>query len=121
MLNKKLSTKDDLSEDCYVAMFGHSRDILDKLNKALNTKFGKDAPVLVEEDFGPAGLMAYAYLFKTLQFKKEFNDIEGGIYFKENKVKVFGICGYRPEKHSDIAKQIRIYDYKNYNTILLLC
>jgi hypothetical protein len=116
-LNKSLSTKADISEDCYVAMAGFGKDgILEKINKALKAKFGADAPV-VEEQLGPDWIFAYAFLYKNLEFKQEFECLEKSIAFPFNggvkKVKAFGIKEYDSDskRHQKIARQVSILHY----------
>jgi hypothetical protein len=70
--------------------------------------------------------MIYSFLFKSLQFEKDFNQITGGIYFgdgssgSKQRVKTFGINGYRKQKHSGLEKQVKIYDYKNSGDFIII-
>ncbi|OFZ55050.1 MAG: hypothetical protein A2328_02845 [Bdellovibrionales bacterium RIFOXYB2_FULL_36_6] len=123
MLNKKMVSKDDLSPDSYVAVFGLFDEIADKLNKSMKDKFGDDAPILKREEFGNSNevlKIAYAYLYKNLQFEKEFGDIAGGMPFKNKRVLAFGVCGYLQELHGDLGKQVNIFDYKGVDDFIIL-
>jgi len=118
ILNKGLSTKADLSEKDYVAMAGFGKEnIVEKINKELTKKFKNEATPV--EVIPPDGLMIYSFLYKNLEFKKEFESIiepfpfhsDGQIY----KVKAFGIndC-VNPEcfdSHKKYVKQVDVLYY----------
>ena len=118
-LNKRLSTKKDLSEDCYVAMAGRlTEDFLQRLNKILKEKFGDQAPPEVREPIstGPPQILAYAYLFRSLQFNKSFESLTDPIQFysgvNPDRVSGFGIPAYSNEdKYRDMGKQVKILRY----------
>lgn len=117
-LNKSLSTKKDLSDNDYVAMVGFGKDkILDKINVDLKKKFGSDAPK-VDEKLDKDDILAYAYLYKDLKFKHEFEKLKESIKFKTNggtvDVNGFGIATTNDNsKRYDIARQVAVIDYKN--------
>lgn len=121
-LDKKLFTKDHLSEDCYVAMVGRYANIVDKINELLTKKFGNDAWLLTKErvlenQFPEPVLMAYAFLYKNLVFKEMFENLEEPIKFMTHgdtvDVDGFGIKEYKPQanKHQALGKQVTIYYY----------
>jgi len=118
-LNKRLSTKKDLSEDCYVAMAERlTEDFLQRLNKILKEKFGDQAPPEVREPISKElpQILAYAYLFKSLQFNKSFESLTDPIQFysgvKPDRVSGFGIPAYSNEdKYRDMGKQVKILRY----------
>ncbi len=117
MLNKGLSTKEDISEKNYVAMVGFEKDgIIEKINKALKERFKDEAP-LVNEHMSSDDIFAYAFLYKNLRFKEEFEDLKDPILFSSNgetaEVKGFGIKKYASKVHKDIGKQVSILDYKD--------
>jgi hypothetical protein len=116
-LNKGLSTKADISEDCYVAMAGFDWEgILGKVNKALKEKFGDEAPV-VDDMLAVDSVYAYAYLQKVLRFKVAFESLRDGVSFASEdggtaKVQTFGIEKHSSkDKHMKMAAQVRIPDY----------
>ncbi len=117
MLNKKLSDKNDISPDAYIAMAGFNRDgIVKKIDDALLNKFDKKNGCgiqLMRSD----DILAYAYLFKKLEFKNKFEDLNTSpIFFnKETKVETFGIKQYSYE----IAKQVKILHYNNDDDFIL--
>jgi len=119
ILNKGLSTKSDLSEKDYVAMAGFGKDnIVEKINKELTKKFKNEATPV--ESIPPDGLMIYSFLYKNLEFKKEFESIVGAFPFfysngQTSKVGAFGInyCG-TPEcikSHEKYVKQVDVLYY----------
>jgi len=113
ILNKKYASKADLSENSYVATAGYGKeDIIAKINKSLNNKFGKESPK-VKDKLNPEDIIAYAYLYKNLVFNPAFEDLKNPIKFNSsNNVKAFGIEKFE-EKHNKIAEQITIPYYKN--------
>ncbi len=124
-LNRKMVTKDIISDESYLTAIIKDSNEMTILNKTLRTKFGTNSPAEVKEN-SFSGIMFYSYLFKSLQFKKDFNEILGGIYFGEGissnkkRIKTFGIQGYRKEKHAGLEKQVKIYDYKNREDFILI-
>ncbi len=112
LLDKKLATKEDISEDCYVARAGRPSEIVDKMNKALKAKFKNEAPTVKSE----ALFLIYTFLFKNLIFKKEFEKLEEPIHFKLDeefvRVRAFGIS-FDKKKHRGLRKQVTILDYKD--------
>ncbi len=116
-LNKRTAIKEDLSEDCHVAMAGFGNEgIVKKIRKALEDKFGDDAPE------GPVGIaddkiLAYAYLCKNLRFDEEFEGLKAPVVFhskdRNTKVQAFGIEKYSYGKHKELGKQVEILEYKD--------
>lgn len=118
ILNKGLSTKADLSEKDYVAMAGFGKDnIVEKINKELTKKFKNEATPV--EVIPPDGLMIYSFLYKNLEFKKEFESIIEPFPFHSNsqifKVKAFGIyqCTTSDclKNHEKYIKQVDVLYY----------
>jgi len=113
-LNKKVSTKEDIDDASCVTMAGMVKDsIIEKIKKALQDKFGGQAsPKLIPDpkSLQPMDIVAYAYLFKNLEFKTPFEDLENPIYFSEKPVKAFGIKEYGA-KTQEMGKQVVIYSY----------
>ncbi len=109
-LNKRLTGKEDLSDKYYVAMAGYGRDdIVQKINEALEEKFKENAPT-VKENMDPRDILAYAFLYKNLEFEEEFEKLE--LSFEKEKVQAFGINKNRTDTFR-MAEQVRIIDYKN--------
>jgi hypothetical protein len=124
-LNKSLSTKADISEDCYVAMVGFSQEgILAKVNKALKQKFGDEAPV-VDDLLAEDSIFAYAFLYKNLRFKVAFENLKAPLSFTSSdgrvaKLRAFGIRNFsHREKYIKMSAQVRILDYKNESDFII--
>lgn len=116
ILNKmrKIITTKDLSEKYYLAMTGYGRDnIVAKINKAMQKKFGKEAWLLTEK-LNPDDILAFAFLMKNLKFKAQFDDSERGMRFNNSDtVKSFGIQKFNPrdEKMNELSRQVEILSY----------
>lgn len=111
-LNKRITGKNDLTEKDYLAMSGYKRDnIINKINSELKRKFGNEAPKLKDELRGEDDIISYAFLYKNLQFEKEFENLEETLLFNGEGVKAFGIRKHS-EKTKDMANQVEILDYR---------
>ncbi len=79
-----------LSEDSYLAMSGMGMEILKKINKTVQKKFGHlnkdELPPEFNFPLTPKDIVAFAYLYKNLEFEKPF-EITKPILMKRN-----GIC-----------------------------
>lgn len=121
-LNKSLSTKEDLSEKSYVAEAGFVGDDLEAIiNKQMDSKF--QTPKHVDfKSYSDDDIVAYAYLYKNLKFKEEFECFDEPMMFFEGnqsvKVKAFGIEDYSSKK-ANLGKQVEIIDYKNDQDFIL--
>lgn len=116
-LDKGLSTRDDISEDCYVAMAGKGKDgIVKQINKALAEKFGDAAPI-INDAVLPENTLVWAYLYKNLEFEKEFEGLNAPISFhspdRVTKIKAFGIEKYSSGKHRELGRQVEVLEYKD--------
>jgi len=125
-LNKSLIPQKDISPGSYLAMAGYKKGgIISKINKGLKVKFGKEAPVLKENELiHPDDVLAYAFLYKNLKFKKEFEGLTDPITFNDGKnsvkVKSFGIKKFEAgEKYKELVKQISILHYKNNDEFII--
>ncbi len=117
ILNKKLTTKADLSDDCYLAMAGFGKnDIVNKINRALRSKFGSEAPTVAAQ-LDPFDILAYAFLLKDLEFKTPFESLRNRVNFRSEsgdaKVKAFGIRDFISgnRKHRKLREQVSVLDY----------
>lgn len=128
-LNKRLSSKEDLSENSYVAKAELLTDeFLSDLNKTLKAKFGDQAPPEVREPIppGPPRFMAYAYLFKNLQFNNPFELLPDKLLFYSGDqtlsgcVIAFGIDIFTDEaKYRGMGKQVKVIEYLNYDHFII--
>lgn len=121
-LNKSLSTKKDISEDSYIAEVGFKKDNLQNtINSLLNSKFHKSQGVDFSK-FNDDDIIAYSYLYKNLQFEKEFESLKKPMYFNEGEkgteVKAFGIKEYS-DKNEKLGKQVDVIDYIEDNDFII--
>jgi hypothetical protein len=128
-MNKRLSSRKDLSEESYVAMAEWlTEEFLQRLNKTLKEKFGDQAPPEVKEPIptGPPMFLAYAYLFKNLVFNKPFEllpdellFISGSQYLDDYAI-AFGIDYYKDEeKYREMGKQVKVVEYLDDNHFII--
>jgi len=124
-LNKSLSTKEDVSDEDYVAVAGFAEDnIGEEINSQLETKF--DNPKFVDfqeyEEDGNQQIIAYAYLYKNLKFLEQFESLERPLDFYVGddtfEVEAFGIKDYS-YKNSKMGEQVDIIDYNNYDDFII--
>jgi hypothetical protein len=115
-LNKSLSTKNDISENSYIAVAGYKKNNVEGIiNDQLSSKFNNSEKVdfsgLADDD-----IIAYSYLYKNLQFEDEFESLKTPMYFHEGKsgveVKAFGIKEYS-SKNEKMGEQVELIDYKS--------
>ena len=125
-LNKNLSTKEDISEDAYVAMAGMNRDgILSKINRALKSKFKDHAPTVNTTFNYPEDILVYSFLFKNLKFENDFESLKNPVEFESSdssvKVKAFGIEKYHKLNlnHLKLIRQLDIVDYISENDFVI--
>jgi len=117
ILNKRSATKDDLDEASYVALAGFVRDgIYGRIPKALERKFkGAARPRLLPSPAvapRPQDIVAYAYLFKNLEFPTRFERLDEPLDFAGTRVECFGIGReYKPD-HPRLYPQVRILYYQ---------
>jgi len=117
VLNRKSATKADLDEASYVALAGFVRDgIYGQIPKALERKFkGAARPHLLPNPAvapRPQDIVAYAYLFKNLEFPTRFERLDEPLDFGGKRVDCFGIGReYKPDHHL-LYPQVRILYYE---------
>lgn len=116
VLNRKLVTKDMLSEDSYVAMAGFATDnLLRQINNDLATKFGGQAPIVTREGLAPGDILAYGFLLKDLKFNPPFEDLRETLRFnsdgEEVPVAAFGIKEFYENQHSKLGEQVSVLCY----------
>ncbi|MFH1263634.1 MAG: hypothetical protein V1495_09375 [Pseudomonadota bacterium] len=109
------------------AMAGMKKDdIVDKINQGLQGKFGSDAPKVAVNLLRPDDILAYAYLFKNLEFAKPFEDVDLDYWDEKTHVpapiKSFGIGLFKAgsKGQASIASQIRIHDSSYSHTVVEL-
>lgn len=121
MLNERLTGKNDLSSDDYLAMAGLKKDgIVQKIIESLNEKFKENPGIDISLD-KPDDILSYAFLKKDLQFANEFEALDSALNFNgKTSVKSFGIKEYASdEAHKKLADQVKILDYIDDNDFIL--
>lgn len=118
ILNRKSATKADLDEASYVALAGFVRDgIYDQIPKALDRKFkGAARPHLLPNPAvapRPQDIVAYAYLFKNLEFPTPFERLDEPLDFGGTRVECFGIGHEDKPDHRRLYPQVRILYYND--------
>ena len=121
-LNQHVFTGEQLDAASYVALAGYVRDgILGQIHKALAGKFGGAAtPKLIPtsaQAARPDDLVAYAYLFKNLEFAHPFERLLP-MLFGRTHVECFGFEKGKPGV-APLLPQVRIHDYKGTNDFVI--
>lgn len=128
-LNRLMLGNDDISPDSYVAEAGtFSHELVDRVNRKLRDKFGNQANENLDMPQALAGgrsIIAYAFLYKNLEFPTQFEKLTNPLVFQTNghaiPVMAFGIELFTHSKrlHEKLASQIAIYDYRNDDDFIL--
>ncbi|MFW5805793.1 MAG: hypothetical protein ACOCVX_04615 [Bacteroidales bacterium] len=113
--------KDINTADYFVYSNYITKETVKEMNKKLKKKFGNvfDKVSVPKPYGGKNEYMIWAFLYKNLQFKRQFEEIEDHGFFdafgKRNSVKAFGIKdidgnGKSPsKKHNKLLKQMEVY------------
>jgi len=122
-LNKKSFTKADLDEGSYVALAGFVRDGIHKrIRGALEQKFEglASAEFIPREAITPRpqDFVAYAYLFKNLEFATPFERLERPIAFGGKNVSSFGMEEPKPDR-AEMYPQVLVLDYKDMDDFVI--
>ncbi|MCP4540081.1 MAG: hypothetical protein GY832_23330 [Chloroflexi bacterium] len=114
-LNRRLVNKEDIAENCYLAMAGFNRDgIVKRIEQTLEKKFGRSPGVSITLQH-PNDFLAYAFLEKSLPFDTEFEVFEVPLVFSDGaELQSFGI-----EKDNTPADQVVILDYRHPDDFVL--
>ena len=118
-LNELYKQQPLLSEDSYLAMAGTgAENIVDKINEAVGKKFGHlnkdELPPKLNFNLLPKDIVAFAYLYKNLEFEKPFN-ITKPIYMKcQNKIFKAAAYGYdlNDVHDEEFGKQFEVLYHK---------
>jgi Serpin (serine protease inhibitor) len=123
VLNRHEFTTNSLDPASYVALAGTvGENIFENIQNELKRKF--------QERFKPCGipdknltprpqdLVAYACLYKHLEFPVPFEKLDDALDFKGMKVRAFGMETYK-EQHEQMYPQVLIYDYQNENDFVI--
>ncbi|MBS0195763.1 MAG: hypothetical protein JSR77_03300 [Planctomycetes bacterium] len=115
-LNGSAASKADLDAASYVADSGFGRDgILERIKKSLADTFhGAASPSLLPLTMEGDDILAYAYLFKNLEFESPFIRAKAPMKFGDAKLKTFGLWHDRDLKDwYAVAKQVEVRDYQS--------
>lgn len=125
LLNKRLIDRNDLSEKDFVADAGFlEKGIVEKIRKQLQATFPGEQPELLG-GLPEEGILAYAYLHKTLPFEVPFNKMVRPLIFRcpagDIALKSFGLrnFSFAKSRHTDLSKQVIILDYLSDNDFIL--
>ncbi len=123
-LNRKGFSRDDLDDASYVAVAGLVRDgVFERIDRQLNARFGGRArPALKprrEITARPQDMVAYAYLFKHLEFATPFERLDTPLEFAGSSVASFGM-GWKPnEAREAMAQQVEILHYAGKDDLVI--
>jgi hypothetical protein len=117
VLNKHAFTKDSIDGSSYVAMAGFVKDdIHEKIQRAVSEKFnGSFKPRFIPDKKltpRPEDIVAYACLYKNLNFPVPFERLDELLPFAGVQVLAFGI-GSHKEAQDGMYPQVLILDYQS--------
>ncbi len=116
VLNQKRVAKEQIDDASCVALAGWIRDgILGRIDRELARKFhGAATPRLVHAagPLRPQDIVAYAYLYKDLEFPRPFERLDDPLAFAGARVASFGIGPYKAAQRP-MYEQVTILDYQN--------
>lgn len=128
-LNKRLQDNNDISPESYLAEAGElSKELIERINKELKEKFGEQTAHefnISQTASSSQQLIAYAFLYKNLEFPTEFDKLKKPITFiangRETSVKGFGVNSFKYVRtlHQILSSQVAIIDYKNEDDFIL--
>ncbi|WP_049819013.1 hypothetical protein [Geotalea uraniireducens] len=129
-LNRQLQRNNDISSGSYVAVAGElSKNLAARIEKELHEKFGEQVAHefnIPQATSSARQLIAYAFLYKNLEFPTEFERLDDPIAFiangREAHVKGFGIPSFSSSnrRHEKLSNQVSIFDYRNENDFILV-
>jgi hypothetical protein len=117
-LNKKTFTKADIDAESYVAVAGFVKDdVFGQIARKLRETFhGQATPHYIPPARltpRPQDIVAYAYLFKNLEFPIPFERIAQPVTFATAQVPCFGVDEEYKAGHAAMLKQLAILQYQN--------
>lgn len=113
-LNQRQFTKAELDSASYVAMAGLvGADIYEQIQKSVRRKFGSKFEVPSQPVTArPQDLLAYACLFKQLNFAHPFERIDDTLEFGGFPVRAFGLTTFKPG-YERLYPQVLVHDYRD--------
>ena len=117
-LNQKTFTSNNIDDACYLVYTDFVKnDIIDKIKKDLLQKFNETSKI----DFSslkPSDILAYAFLIKTLEFEKKFEELPNR-NFSNTSVKAFGIKKVSNDTDKQLRSQVQIYSYNSEDDFII--
>jgi len=119
-LNKNIKNLSILKDSEYVAQFGFIKDgIVNKINDELIQKF-RIGTALSESTLPPNGIILYACLSKTFEFRLNFENIEEPFTFKSANGNLSSIASFGLKKNTSTDSK-KIYQRKLKNNQVDVC
>jgi len=114
-LNRRQFDKQDISQDCYLAVAGFGRDgIVEQIKQGLEEKFHRESGFDLALS-SPDDILAYAYLEKALPFDTIFDVFDTPLLFSDG----IGVQSFGIEKGDAAADQVVVLDYRNPDDFIL--
>lgn len=108
-LNRRQFDKQDISQDCYLAVAGFGRDgIVEQIKQGLEEKFHRESGFDLALS-SPDDILAYAYLEKALPFDTIFDVFDTPLLFSDG----IGVQSFGIEKGDAAADQVVVLDYRD--------
>lgn len=117
MLNQRSFTRERLDKESFVAVAGFVKDdIFGQIDRQLRDTFkGRATPHYIPPKSltpRPQDIVAYAYLFKNLEFPVPFERLGQPLVFGTTAVPCFGIGEEPKAGHAKMLEQVLIPDYQ---------
>ena len=113
-LNKGTFSIKDISEESYYKVYGTpNKELKEKIEKAIRTKFNETSDILNDfnwEDAGETDYFLYAMLKKDFKFEKVFTELENGKFGNYENIKYFGI---NEQTEEQVRNQVKVLYYES--------
>lgn len=113
-LNKGTFTTKDISEESYYKVYGTpNKELKEKIEKAIRTKFNETSDILNDfnwEDANETDYFLYAMLKKDFKFENVFTELENGTFGNYENIKYFGI---NEETKEAVRNQVKVLYYES--------
>lgn len=112
-LNRKTFTKAYLNSNSYYNNFGYATEELkSKIEKDLKKKFNITSSILEDFTWDDTTYFLYSMLYKNLQFKNKFQNLDNGMFKNREDVAYFGV---KKDESKKIRSQIKVLYYQDIN------
>ena len=113
-LNKGTFSTKDISEESYYKVYGTpNKELKEKIEKAIRTKFNEKSDILNDfnwEDAEETDYFLYAMLKKDFKFEKVFTELENGKFGNFENIKYFGI---NEQTEEQVRNQVKVLYYES--------